>query len=396
MSSSAHRFDVTLARRRSPVVAAGIFMVLASCAGPTTGGPTAEATSSASSPAGSTPTALPSPQPTVPPITDASGLLAVSRDGDIVVRHADGSGARQLTHNRNVAMYPVAWTGDGRQLIVESRSTLDPNAPISLGLLAVEGGAYTDIGLISGMPAWSPDGTQLAFGSGEVGGIIVFDLHDGSYRQLTDDAGHGPDCCHGPLWSPDGELIAYQAYDGVGSNDVLLVRVADGTVTSPAPHEADDSPIRWGAVGGRLKLVFDSQRGTDGTKFSARPWVVNVDGSGLELLEDSGVNIPAGYQPMAVHSPDGRWIARDCSAGVCIASAADPDETYALPKTQGWNTAEVRPSWVPGGSHVVYGISDDDDRGIVVAIPLPEGEPITLTPDDVSESSPAWQPVPQE
>ncbi len=37
-----------------------------------------------------------------------------------------------------------------------------------------------------------------------------------------------------------------------------------------------------------------------------------------------------------------------------------------------------------------------DYRGIVVAIPLPEGEPITLTPDDVSESSPAWQPVPQE
>jgi Tol biopolymer transport system component len=319
----------------------------------------------------------------------------VSRDGDIVVRHADGSGLRQLTHNRNVAMYPVTWSGDGRQLIVVSHSTLDPNAPTSLGLLALESGTYTDVGLISGMPSWSPDGRQLAFGGGEVGGIIVVDLRDGSYRQLTDDGGHGPDCCHGPLWSPDGELIAYQAFDGVGSNDVLVVRVADGTVTSPAPHAADDSPLRWVAEGGTLKLIFDSQRGTDETKFSARPWVVNVDGSGLQLLDDSSLNSPGGYQPITVHSPDGKWIATDCTAGVCIGSAADPDETYALPKTQGWNTAEVRPSWVPGGSHVVYGIGDGE-YGIVVAIPLPEGEPITLTPDGVSESSPAWQPVPQE
>ena len=115
-----------------------------------------------------------------------------------------------------------------------------------------------------------------------------------------------------------------------------------------------------------------------------------------ELLEDSSLNNPAGYQPMTMHSPDGQWIATDCVGGVCIASAADPDETYALPKTQGRNTAEIRPSWVPGGDYVVYGIGDGDHRGIVVAIPLPEGEPITLTPDDDSESSPAWQLVPQE
>lgn len=395
MSSAAHGDDVKGARRRSTVVAAGIFMVLASCADPMTGGPTAEATSSASAPAEQSPTALPSPQATVPPIADALGLLAVSREGDIVVRHADGSGLRQLTHNRNVSMYPITWTGDGLQLMVVSHSTLDPNAPTSLGLLALESGGYTDIGLISGMPSWSPDGTQLAFGSGEVGGIIVVDLRDGSYRQLTDDAGHGPDCCHGPLWSPDGELIAYQAYDGVVSNDVLVVRVADGTVTSPAPHLADDSPLRWVTDGDALKLIFDSQRGTDGTKFSARPWVVNMDGSELELLRDSSLNTAAGYQPITVHSPDGQWIATDCTAGVCIASAADPEDYYPLPRTQGYNTAEVRPSWVPGGNYVVFGISDGDYRR-VVAVPLPEGEPITLTPEDAAESSPAWQPVQQE
>ena len=37
-------------------------------------------------------------------------------------------------------------------------------------------------------------------------------------------------------------------------------------------------------------VVFDSQRDTDETKFSARPWVVNVDGTGLQLLADSGLD----------------------------------------------------------------------------------------------------------
>jgi hypothetical protein len=393
MSSTERGHHVTRTTRST--VAAGIFMVLVSCGSPATSGPSADETSPSSAPASTTPSASPSPHP-IPPITDAPGLLAVSRDGDIVVRQADGSGLRQLTHNRNVAMYPITWTSDGRRLIVETHSTLDPNAPAALGLLELESSAYKEVGLISGTPSWSPDGTKVAFGGNEGSGIIVVDLTDGSYRQLTDEGRGGPDCCHGPFWSPDGELIAYQGYDGV-SSEVFVVRVADGTVTSPVPNEADDFPLRWAGAGGTLKIIFESQRGTDGTKFSGRPWVVNLDGSGLELLTDSSLeDRVTGYAPITVRSPDGLWLATDCEAGVCVASAADPGGMYPLPRTQGRNTAEVRPSWVSGGNYVVFGMGGGDYREVVVAMPLPEGEPITITPEDVSESFPAWQPVPQE
>jgi Tol biopolymer transport system component len=331
------------------------------------------------------------------PIAEIPGLLAVSRDGDVWVRRADGSELRQLSDDPNLDERPLTWLTDGSQLVITRTPNNDPYASSTLELIDPVSGQLTELGtvtLVYSVPTWSPDGTRIAFG-GDGGptspGIAILDLNDGSLTRLTNDGGHGTDAVSGPIWSPDGSLIAYQAWDNL-SNDVKVVSVTDGAVTSPAPDPSDDYPLRWVAVDGTLKLVFGSFRGTEENKFDARPWIVNVDGSDLQLLDGSGIVTSAEPQPQRYPSPDGRWVAVSCDAGVCIENEEGDMPLHAVPNTEGWDLFSLRVSWTPGGDYLAYS-AISAERDAVILVPLPDGDPVTITPDGISESAPAWQPI---
>src|SRR5690606_29766231 len=77
-----------------------------------------------------------------------------------------------------------------------------------------------------GMPAWSPDGLQVAFRSTRDDGdteIYVLSLEDGRQTRLTTRLGFDDD----PVWSPDGTEILY--ISDQGGNVGLWVMAADGS-----------------------------------------------------------------------------------------------------------------------------------------------------------------------
>jgi Tol biopolymer transport system component len=80
-------------------------------------------------------------------------------------------------------------------------------------------------------PAWSPDGTRIAFRSDRDGDSDIYVMNaDGTgVARLTND----PDTDLGPAWSPDGVKIAFVSnrYGNilVESNLVIYVMDADGT-----------------------------------------------------------------------------------------------------------------------------------------------------------------------
>jgi Tol biopolymer transport system component len=139
-------------------------------------------------------------------------------------------------------------------------------------------------------PAWSPDGTRIAFETGGDQGseVAVLELRTRRVRRV------GPGAR--PAWSPNGKRLV--AVDARNFDDLVVMR-ADGSGQRKlhlplAAGIADKTRVSWSPDGKRLAFVGNGL------------WVVRPDGTGLRRIRREG--LPGG----ASWSPDGKRIAFDC------------------------------------------------------------------------------------
>ncbi|MDX3383319.1 amidohydrolase family protein [Streptomyces niveiscabiei] len=177
----------------------------------------------------------------------AALLLAAPADAE-----ADAS-ARTLsfTSGTNAG---VAASPDGARLIIEVQGVL-----WSLPGTGGTATALTDVTLEPTRPAWSPDGTTVAFCAYRGGGFHLWTMApDGSgLRQLTS----GPWDDRGAGWSPDGRHLAFSSERGSsdvtgGSYDIWTAEVATGRLTrlTSTPDAEDYDPV-WHPDGDRILFV---------------------------------------------------------------------------------------------------------------------------------------------
>lgn len=233
----------------------------------------------------------------------ANGKIAFSsdRDGDyeVYVMNADGTGVTQLTNNSATDFDP-AWSPDGTKIAFSS--SRDGNSGRQIYVMNADGTGQTRLtNTFDTNPAWSPDGTKIVFTSyrdGQPNAEIYAMNADGSGQtRLTNNGLLDFD----PAWSPDGAKIAFGR--GVfGGTSVIYVMNADGSgqaQLSPTDGRLVNGPD-WSPDG--TKIAYG---GGFGFGVTADIYVINADGSDRTNLTTN----PASDDAHPAWSPDGMKIA---------------------------------------------------------------------------------------
>jgi tricorn protease-like protein len=195
--------------------------------------------------------------------------------------------------------YALSLSADGTRLAFvtgQDEAGIDQIATIVLGGPAMQ--VLATDGVAASMPAWSPDGTMIAFEGRVAGGpsdLYVMDADGSNIRRLTNDP--SPDIY--PQWSPDGSTIAYssgarpEAPDPQYSPtaDVWTIPSGGGTPTRLTTSSGWDGHPSYAPDGSRIAYA-----GRDGI------WLMDADGGHPQRVVEAG-----GFTPR--WSPDGTRIA---------------------------------------------------------------------------------------
>jgi Tol biopolymer transport system component len=204
---------------------------------------------------------------------DPAQTLAFAGTWNLYVADADGSHQRKLTVDENVG--EIEWSAQG-DLIASTHDQgrgvelFDPELGMAGVLAEEQAGPYLSISL-------SPDGRRLLYqsevGDGDHTDLFVLDVGSGRRTRLTT-GGRS----YTPAWSPDGSMIAYSR-----AEEIVVIPATGGPARRITrcrlPDCIGDLSPSWSPDGSQLAFVRQEDGGA-----TFQTYVVDVDGSDLRRL----------------------------------------------------------------------------------------------------------------
>jgi Tol biopolymer transport system component len=224
---------------------------------------------------------------------DEDNLCTINDDGTWLIPILSGRDA-----------FEPAWSPDGTKIAFQSWE----HDPSEIYVMDVDGGnltRLTDNSDYDDYPAWSPDGTKIAFVSDRDGNYEIYVMNaDGSDQQrLTNNSAYDLS----PIWSPDGSEILFQSSRGGGKYWGVFIMNADGTNVrslTPTISYSSNKPF-WSPDG--TKIVFHSYKDSD----EAEIYIMDRDGSNMVRLT---TNSASDWMPRWAPRKAGAWVTEDSIA----------------------------------------------------------------------------------
>jgi Tol biopolymer transport system component len=208
-------------------------------------------------------------------------------------------------------VFAPQWSPDGTQVLYGSGAASDDN--LELTVAAADGSDPVGLGLEIGVStafSWSPDGTRIAYirgdespegfdtvaiaGADGTGGRAV--LPGVAWQSVS--------------WSPDGERLLVVGHppneEGIAGPEGWDIYTAntDGTDLTQVTHTDEWEHLATWSPDGTQILFTRSTGSSDDADYPSDVWVMNADGSEARALTEW-----RGFDAFPVWSPDGRWIA---------------------------------------------------------------------------------------
>ena len=230
-------------------------------------------------------------------------------------------------------------------------------------------------------PAWSPDGTKLAYSRFENDHFVLYvqDISTGTREIVAKALGHNG----APAWSPDGSQIAltmqHKRHPGDSGNfDIYILDLRSKALTRFTDHWAVETHPAWSPNG--KYLVFTSDR-------SGRPQIYRkaLAGGKEERLTFEGAE-----NDRASFSPNGKMLAMiHANSGEYRVAVFDLETSQLRVLTD--SSLDESPSFAPNGSMIIYATTFKNAK-ILAAVSV-DGRVKQRLSQEGRVLDPAWSPL---
>lgn len=281
-------------------------------------------------PVPSTTPLLPAATPAASPIPGLEGQIAFvssrSGSGDLYLMAADGSGQSRLFLDQLRQDRPRL-SPSGELIAFESRSSESPQDDAEVRVSDLDAALGFLLEDFARHASWSPDGDRLVLVRGSE--IALVDADGGGSVVILNDPIGSP---HLPVWSPEGDEIAYVRQEG-DAQAIYLARVQDGgtSLVAVMPQFVEIGDLEWSPDGTSFLFCAEDRNSEVGV------YGILYGGTGLQLLVADACD--------PTWAPDGAYFAFVADwEGPENIYVARPDGTVVrqLTRDQGQNYA---PDW---------------------------------------------------
>jgi len=308
-----------------------------------------------------------------------AGLLSTATAGSAVAGPAAAASARTFDVGDGKLAFTATRRGpDDWQIYVRRPSGGHPRA--------VSRPRWTNID-----PAWSPDGSLIAYARSIPGGddqLVVAKGSGEGIRVVVDASSSGLVDMDRPSWSPDGSALTFQAFDPALGQQIFRVN-ADGSglerLTDLPEYAAPEDPA-WSPAGGTI--AFDAWSGPDEDAWTDI-YLMDTDGSDVHLFTDDKA---LDFNP--TFSPSGSALLWSRQDRQIVTENVDGSGFRTITSSHDFN---AEPTWAPGGDWIAFVSNRPACDGCVtsynVFLMTPSGgdiHPVTHTVG-VQYLSPSWR-----